>query len=197
MLPHGPLGPSTVHLAIDMQRLFMPGETWGVAALPSIVDPVRRLTEHQPERTLFTRFVVPEMMAAAKGSWQRYYAAWPDVVGDRLDPARLDILDGVGPVRRVVDKLTFSAFEDTDLEDHLMTLVADTLVVSGIETDVCVLATILAAVDKGYRVVAVSDALASGSAEGHAATLAHVLPRFEQQVELATVADVLQEWKRS
>ena len=37
----------------------------------------------------------------------------------------------------------------------------DTLVVTGGETDICVLATVLGAVDRGFRVVLVSDAICS------------------------------------
>ncbi len=39
--------------------------------------------------------------------------------------------------------------------------------VSGSETDVCVLATVLDAVDLGYRVIVVRDAVCSSSDEGH------------------------------
>ena len=39
----------------------------------------------------------------------------------------------------------------------------DTLVISGSETDVCVLSTVLGAVDRGYRVVIAIDALCSSS----------------------------------
>ena len=38
---------------------------------------------------------------------------------------------------------------------------------SGSETDVCVLATVLDAVDIGYRVIVVRDAICSSSDEGH------------------------------
>jgi nicotinamidase-related amidase len=47
----------------------------------------------------------------------------------------------------------------------------DKLVVTGPETDVCVRATVLGAVDHGYRVVLVPDAICSSSDEGHDALL--------------------------
>ena len=46
-------------------------------------------------------------------------------------------------------------------------LEADALIVSGSETDVCVLATVLDAVDIGYRVIVVRDAVCNSSDEGH------------------------------
>jgi nicotinamidase-related amidase len=44
---------------------------------------------------------------------------------------------------------------------------AAALIGSGSETDVCVLATVLDAVDIGYRVIVVRDAICSSSDEGH------------------------------
>jgi nicotinamidase-related amidase len=44
---------------------------------------------------------------------------------------------------------------------------ADALIVSRSETDVCVLATVLDAIDIGYRVIVVRDAICSSSDEGH------------------------------
>ena len=41
-------------------------------------------------------------------------------------------------------------------------------IVSGSETDVCVLATVLDAVDMGYRVIIARDAVCSSSDEGQA-----------------------------
>ena len=67
----------------------------------------------------------------------------------------------------------------------------DTLIFTGVETDVCVLASVLTAVDRGYRVIVVTDAVASSDAAAHRATLQVILPRFDQQIELVDVAQLL------
>jgi nicotinamidase-related amidase len=63
-----------------------------------------------------------------------------------------------------------------------------------VETDVCVLGTILDGIDRGFRIVAVSDAMTSSSLPGHHATLDLILPRFDQQVEIVTTEAALRAW---
>jgi hypothetical protein len=54
--------------------------------------------------------------------------------------------------RRAIDKTRYSAFSGSALRRHLQDRDADGLIITGSETDVCVLATVLSAVDLGYRV---------------------------------------------
>lgn len=70
----------------------------------------------------------------------------------------------------------------------------DTLVVTGAETDMCVLAAVLGAVDLGFRVVVVADAICSSSDQSHDALLGLYHDRFGQQVETAECAEVLEAW---
>jgi nicotinamidase-related amidase len=63
----------------------------------------------------------------------------------------------------VIDKNRYSAFAEPRLIEHLRQRETDALIVSGSETDVCVLATVLDAVDIGYRVIVVRDAVCSSS----------------------------------
>jgi hypothetical protein len=55
------------------------------------------------------------------------------------------------PPATVIDKTRYSAFAEPELVEHLRQRDADALIVSGSETDVCVLATVLDAIDIGYR----------------------------------------------
>jgi nicotinamidase-related amidase len=74
--------------------------------------------------------------------------------------------------------INYSALAEPSLLAHLREREADALIVSGSETDVCVLATVLDPVNIGYRVIVVGDAVCNSSDEGHRhahASLSHPL----------------------
>jgi nicotinamidase-related amidase len=71
----------------------------------------------------------------------------------------------------------------------------DTLVITGAETDVCVLAAVIGAVDRGYRVVIPTDALCSSSDRTHDALLTLYRERYGQQVETVTTDQLLEAWR--
>ena len=50
------------------------------------------------------------------------------------------------------------------------------------------------ATDHGYRVIVVEDAVTSSSPAGHRAALDAIYPRLDQQIQIATVAEVLAAW---
>lgn len=66
------------------------------------------------------------------------------------------------------------------------------MILSGAETDVCVLSTALGAVDHGYRVVIAADAVCSYSDVGHDALLTLFRERFSQQISIAPVAEIIE-----
>jgi nicotinamidase-related amidase len=94
----------------------------------------------------------------------------------------------------VVDKTRYSGFAFSSLAEHLASRGADALILTGVETDVCVLATVLGAVDGGYRVILVSDGVRSVSDEGHDSLLNPYQQRFSQQIETADSETVLSQW---
>jgi nicotinamidase-related amidase len=67
-------------------------------------------------------------------------------------------------------------------------------VITGSETDVCVLGTVLGAVDVGYRVIIVRDAICSSSDEGHDALMKVYHSRFSEQIETANADEILDAW---
>jgi hypothetical protein len=64
----------------------------------------------------------------------------------------------------------------------------------GGETDVCVLSTVLGAVDFGFRVIVVYDAVCSSSDAAHDAMQLFYSQRLPQQVETASTEEVLDSW---
>jgi len=192
-----PLGAAAVHVGIDMQRIFAEATEWRVPTLLTIVDPILRVARAHPAETIFTRFITPHRLEEASGAWRRYYERWSSVLQGRMDPALLDLVGpllALVPPAEVCDKTTFSAFASADFVASLARRDTETLILSGVETEVCVLATALDAVDRGLHVVLATDALTSGSAAGHSAALEAVYPRFDQQIESATTAAILAAW---
>jgi nicotinamidase-related amidase len=82
--------------------------------LPGIV----RLVEHDPTRTVFTRFITPNIAEDRPGRWQRYFRRWDCATRSRL-PA--DALNLVSPLPRfvppatLIDKPAYSAFFESGL----------------------------------------------------------------------------------
>ena len=99
------------------------------------------------------------------------------------------------PPATVVDKTRYSAFAEPALHHHLQERKADGLVITGSETDVCVLATVLGAVDLGYAVALVTDGVCSSSDEGHDALLKVYRGRYSQQIDTASAEEILRQWR--
>jgi nicotinamidase-related amidase len=193
-----PIGPGARHVCIDMQRLFSPDGPWPTRWMTRVLPVVEALTERAPHRTIFTRFMPPERADDMPGQWQAYYTKWAEVTRARLDPALVELMPSLQrfvPPASVFDKRVYSAFADGRLATLLAAEKVDTLLVTGSETDVCVLATVLAAVDHGYRVIVVRDAVCSSSDEAHDAMLDLYHKRFEVQIEAADAEEIMCAWR--
>jgi nicotinamidase-related amidase len=192
-----PLTERAVHLCIDMQRIFSSEGPWATPWMERVLPVVTEIGSRYPERTIFTRFMTPQKPVDMPGTWRRYYEKWRETTRDRLDPRMLELLPPLArlaPPAVVIDKMRYSAFAGSTLHAHLAERGADTVIVTGSETDVCVLATVLAAVDLGYRVVLVRDAVCSSSDEGHDALLKVYHGRYSLQIETADAEDILRHW---
>lgn len=183
------IGGEPLHLCIDMQRLFHEGTSWASAAPARVLPNVLRIARTFERTTLFTRFITPETAKGAPRHWRPYYEAWPDVVRERMDPALLDLLpplDRLAANARVVDKPTFGVFAHPPAAAAIEAMEPGRLVFTGVETDVCVLASLWGAIDRGYHCTVIADAVASSDEAGHQAVLAHVLPRLPEFIEVTT-----------
>ncbi len=190
---------STFHLAVDMQRLFSRDGLWPTPWLETILPVVARIAEHAPDRTIFTRFIPAARPEAARGTWRRYYEQWRALTLDHIDPGLIDLiapLDGIARHGSVVDKAVYSGFVGTGLARLLGENGADGLIITGAETDVCVLATVLDAVDLGYPVYIITDAVCGSTDTSHDAVLTLYRTRFYQQIQTLTADQLLSLWPR-
>ena len=129
--------------------------------------------------------------------WQRYYTRWHTATRACIHPRLLKLmpeLQRYAPPATVIDKTRYSAFFGSALRKYLQDREADGLIITGSETDVCVLATVLSAVDLGYRVILVRDALCSSSDEGHDALMKMYHSRYTEQIETTDAKTVLSDW---
>ncbi len=196
-LPYGPLTERTAHLCLDMQTLFAQRTDWHLPWMERVLPTILRIARAQARRTVFTRFVPPHTPDEMPGAWRRYYEKWRNMTRRELDPALIELLPPLAelvPPASVIDKRHYSPFAEPALMHLLRARGIDSLVISGAETDVCVLATVLAAVDLGFRVVVVRDALCSASDRTHDALLTLYEERFGQQIEVATADTILADW---
>ena len=196
-LRYGGLTASCVHLCVDMQNLFDEGTDWAAPWLKRVLPIVERITATWPERTVFTRFIPVERPDEGRGAWRRYWDRWKSMTLGALPPGAVDLLPALArfvPPAEVVDKRVNSPWLGTDLDERLQARGVDSLIITGTETDVCVLAAVMGAVDRGYRVVIPTDALCSSSDQTHDALLTLYRERYGQQVETVGTDELLQAW---
>jgi nicotinamidase-related amidase len=182
---HDPEG-GPLLVVIDMQRLFEdPASPWAIRGFDRIVKPVDQLVSAFGDRAVFTRFVVPDRW---EGSWEPYYRQWRPVTQPEARP--LAELSEPWASRRpwTLDRPTFSTW-GAELRDAAGP--SSTLVICGVATDCCVIATALPAVDDGVFVRVVADACAGATEKAHEAALT-VMGGFAPQIEITTVREELE-----
>lgn len=130
--------------------------------------------------------------------WARYYRRWAEVTLARIDADLVELMPSLAkfvPPAQVLDKHVYSPWTEGQLDTMLRGSDVDTLIITGGETDVCVLSTVLGAIDRGFRTVLVTNAICSSADETHDALIELYHSRFSEQVEAATIEEVLESWR--
>ncbi|WP_273692384.1 cysteine hydrolase family protein [Ketogulonicigenium vulgare] len=177
--------------------MFGPGYPWSIEWMPRIIPNVVKLCRQNPHRTVFTRFLPPCDASNAYGSWKRYYNAWSEVTRKSLDAGATDVISTLAlfsPPAVIVNKSVYSPWLTPQLGNYIKRRKIDTAIISGGETDVCVLATAMGAIDRGLRVVIASDAICSSCDSTHDNILMLYENRFSFQVEVATTDEIISQW---
>jgi nicotinamidase-related amidase len=172
-------------VVVDMQHVFRdPESPWATPGFDEIVEPIDRLVSAFSNRVVFTRYRVPDH---PEGSWVAYFELWSEVT----KPERRRWMDLVEPWAsrrpRSLEKESFSKW-GAELRD--LAAESKTLVLCGVATDCCVIATALPAADAGMFVRVVADACRGATPEAHERALA-LAEGFAPQITLSTVDDEL------
>lgn len=187
-----------VHLCTDMQNIFAPGGLWATPWMERVLPTIVSIVSRYQSRTIFTRFITPQAPEDRPGQWQSYFRRWQQATRSHLPSSALELVPELAryvPPVRIVDKPAYSAFSNPALASLLIEQGIGTVVITGAETDVCVLSTVLSAVDLGFRVVIVEDALCSSSDVGHDALMTMYRTRFHGQVDLVTAEELKDVWR--
>jgi nicotinamidase-related amidase len=199
-LRYGPPGDNVVHLCVDMQRMFAEATEWKMPWLERVLPNIVAITSAHAEGTVFTRFIPARKPGQGVGMWRHHYERWASMTIDRIGPDMIglvpDLMKFVPPAK-MFDKHVYSPWTGSALHIQLGDAGVNTLVITGGETDVCVLATMLGAIDWGFRVILVTDALCSSADETHDAMMNIYLNRFGEQVETVTTETLLESWPSS
>jgi nicotinamidase-related amidase len=187
-----------VHLCVDMQRIFAKGGIWETPWMERVIPTVVDIAARYAERTVFTRFITPASPDQAAGQWRRYFERWNIATQQSLGASQLDLIPELArfvPPATIVDKPTYSAFFRSHLSELLREKHIGTVVISGAETDMCVLSSALDAVNRGFRVVVIEDALCSSSDAGHDALMTMYRMRFSEQIDLVRAERLPEFWR--
>lgn len=185
------------HICVDVQTMFAEDTEWHAPWLAKVLPAIEAIVEREPQRTVFTRFVPPMRAEEAEGAWQDYYRRWPTMTRAKLGREMLEVVPSLrrfAPPAGYFDKAIYSPWLGSDLHQRLRGAGVETLVVSGGETDVCVLATVLGAIDLGYRIILPTDAVFGSADQTHDAALAVYRSRFGQQLTTCSTGELLDNW---
>ncbi|MDX2272270.1 MAG: isochorismatase family cysteine hydrolase [Cyanobacteriota bacterium] len=97
------------------------------------------------------------------------------------------------PQDLIIHKHRYSAFIGTRLDQVLRRLKVETLIMTGVATNVCVESTARDGFMLDYHIVFLSDCTATSHADAHAATLANINRHFGV---VATAEEVINAWTR-
>jgi biuret amidohydrolase len=164
---------SAAVIVVDMQNDFCSKDGYyarkgaKVADFAAVIEPVARFVgaaRAQGTTIIYTRLVY----GPPRGPMEQRHSIRPrrwSAEGARLitNTWGADVVDELRPQPKdiVIDKPGYSAFEATNLESMLRERGIKTLVMMGIVSYACVLATAFSAFDKDFDVVVIKDAIAS------------------------------------
>jgi nicotinamidase-related amidase len=199
----------TALVVVDMQRGFLdPGEAMEVPPAREIVPVIQSLLNVFRAKRLpvvFTEFVYSESAPVLIGSLHPEHQPAPPGAPRGFGLPSSSCLEGTASADTVPDlvpragelvvrKRGYDAFAGTPLDGALRARNVTSLVVTGTMTDICVLATVIGALHRKYRVSVVEDGVATLWPEIQRATLDIIGRAYGRVVTGKEVADQISSW---
>jgi nicotinamidase-related amidase len=142
-------------VVIDLQRDLCLDERRADLVKPAVVV-INSLVEHWAKHSLpifYTRFELPPDDPQFERFGDRYCIRGTEGA---------EFIDDILPLRGpVIAKRKHSAFFDTDLEEQIRGAGCDGVVLTGLQTQICILTTAADAYNRGLSVIAVEDGVIS------------------------------------
>jgi len=190
-------------VVVDMQKLFLTDKKspWMNKKLLSIVPNIEKLIKTlEAKNVIFTRFTPPKNWQDEHDSWQTYYRINQKITTSILGTTALGIIDNFIPYipnsSVVSRKKSASIFTAGNFHSKIKKKSTKFLIFTGIETDYCVLSSILDAIHLGYYVIVVMDACASSKKQGQKHAKG-IFERFPEQLWVTSTNDLTNHLRNS
>jgi ureidoacrylate peracid hydrolase len=179
----------TAVLVIDMLNDFL--EDGGAMVLSggkTLYEPINRLLEHARRSELPIIWVCDEHPVEDDVEFEKriphcFAGSWGAEVVDALDVRENDYR---------VRKRRYSGFFETDLDLRLRELKAESLIVTGLSTNICVRSTIHDAFFRGYQVIVPEDCVAATGQREQESTLYDIETHYGLTTTLDKVVEIIQ-----
>ena len=184
-------------VVVDMQKLFLTDKKspWMDKKLLSIVPNIQKLIKTiGTQNVIFTRFTPPKNWQDEQDSWQTYYRINQKITPSILGTEALDIIDNfisyISNSAVASRKKSASIFLAGNFHSKIKKKFTNILIFTGVETDYCVLSSVLDAIHLGYYVIVVMDACASSKKQGQKHARG-IFERFPEQLWVTSTNDLI------
>lgn len=155
------IGKSDVLLVIDMQNVYLPQNQWECEGITGAISYIGEVLEKFPEdQVIFTRFMAPEH---PQGTWKEYNRVNGEINRSEELNAPVQELQKYMTSENTFYKSTYSCISNAQLLEKLMKY--DTVYITGVVAECCVLATVFELIDMGKKIVFLRNGIAGESIE--------------------------------
>lgn len=153
-------GIGDVLVVVDMQNAYLEDQCWACTKTSTCADNIKRMIDSAaPDNVVFTEYLAPTNPV---GTWVTYDEVNKDVNEDAWLNEIVDPLKPYLDSHPLYAKSTYSSFGNPDFKNLMAR--ANRIVIAGVMSECCVLATVIDAIDTGTPLIYITDAC-SGSTE--------------------------------